>query len=334
MRAEYAVGVDVGGGHIAVGLMSRDGRVAKQLQAQTPVGSADAIIETIVRLIAETTAGVSAVRIAGVGVGVPALMDFANQSLEWCTNLPLAGVDVRGRLSAGTRHVVTLDNDANCAAMGELRFGAAKDVRDVVMLTLGTGVGGALVFDGEVYRGSRGMAGEIGHMVVRIGGRRCPCGADGHLEAYIGSRAIAARGAEISRTPAGAALLARTGGTARALNARDVIETAAAGDAAAIGVLVEAGEILGEALVGIVNLLNPRLIVLGGGIGESADILVERAAQVIAEKALEGRCDVEVVQALLGNDTGVLGAAALAFDEHDRHERDRDEREQLEAPAS
>ena len=148
--------------------------------------------------------------------------------------------------------------------------------------------------------------------------RRARAATRGHLEAYLGSQAIAARGKAAARTPAGEALRARAGGNPDAVNARHVIEVALAGDATARDILLDAGEILGEALVGIVNLLNPRLIVVGGGIGESADMLVARAAEVIAEKALEGRRDVEVVQALLSNDAGVLGAAALAFDEYDR----------------
>ena len=314
----YAVGVDVGGSHIAAGLMERDGHVLKQAQVPTPRGSSDAIVAAIVRLVAEVTTGAEPAQVAGVGIGLPAQIDFVNQSVEWCTNLPLAGVDVRALVASGTGHDVTLDNDGHCAGIGELRFGAAKGVRDCVMITLGTGVGGALLLDGEPYRGARGLAGEIGHMVVRLDGAPCPCGDAGHLEAYVGSQAIAARGKAAARTPAGEALRVRAGGNPEAVNARHVIEVALAGDTAARDILLEAGDILGEALVGIVNLLNPRLIVVGGGIGESADMLVARAAEVIAEKALEGRRDVTVVQALLSNGAGVLGAAALAFDEHDR----------------
>ena len=321
MRASSAVGVDVGGKHIAVGLMERDGRVVRQLQTLTPQGGAGAIIDAIVGLIAETTAGVDPALIAGIGIGLPAQIDFTRQSVEWCTNLPLAGVDVRVLVAAGTGHEVTLENDAHCAAIGEVRFGAAKGVGDVVMITLGTGVGGALVLDGEPYRGSRGLAGEIGHMVVRVGGALCPCGASGHLEAYLGSRAIAASGQTAAAAAGGEALRVRAGGDPEAVSADDVVQAARAGDPAACAVLLEVGEILGEALVGIVNLLNPRLIVVGGGIGESADLLVTRAAELIAEKALEGRRDVAVVAALLSNDAGVLGAAALAFDEHDGHDR-------------
>lgn len=320
MRAMYAVGVDVGGTHIAAGLMERSGRVVSQAQTLTPSGSSTAVIGAIISLIAETTAGVEPSEIAGIGVGLPAQIDYVKQSIEWCTNLPLAGVDVGSLIASGARHDVTLDNDGHCAGIGESRFGAAKGVLDFVMITLGTGVGGAVVLGGAPYRGSRGLAGEIGHMVVRLGGAPCPCGGFGHIESYLGSRAIAARGQEAARASGGESLRALAGGNPDTVTARHVVQSACAGDEAARDILLDAGDILGEALVGIVNLLNPRLIVVGGGIGESADMLVARAAEVIAENALEGRRDVEVVQALLSNDAGVLGAAALAFDEHDRRE--------------
>jgi len=320
MRATYAVGVDVGGKHIAVGLMERDGRVARQEEILTPKAGAGAIVDAIVALIAETIAGVPPDRIAGVGIGLPAQIDFLEQSVEWCTNLPLAGVDVRSLVAEGTRLDAIVDNDGHCAGIGESRFGAAKGVSDFVMITLGTGVGGALFLGGEPYRGSRGLGGEIGHMVVRLGGAKCPCGSLGHVEAYLGSAAIGARGCEASRAEGGEDLRARAGGDPEAVTADDVVQAALAGDAVATAVLLEVGGILGEALVGIVNLLNPRLIVVGGGVGESAPVLIARAAEVVAEEALEGRRDVEFVPALLSNDAGVLGAAALAFDEHDRRE--------------
>jgi len=318
MRPEYAVGVDVGGTHIAAGLMDRTGRVVEHARTLTPETGSSEIIHAIVTLISETVAGVPPREIAGIGIGLPAQIDYLKQSVEWCTNLPLAGVDVASLVARGAGHDVTIDNDGHCAGIGEFRFGAAKGVQDFVMITLGTGVGGALFLGGEPYRGSRGFGGEIGHMIVDLGGSPCPCGAAGHLEAYLGSRAIAARGREAARSVVGEALVSRAGGNPDAVTTRNVIEAALAGDRASSDILLEAGDILGEALVGIVNLLNPELLVVGGGIGESADQLVRRAAEVIADKALAGRGDVRVVQALLSNDAGILGAAALAFDEHEK----------------
>ncbi len=321
MRTSYAIGVDVGGTRIAAGLIERKGRSLKEVRALTPADSGPfAIVDAIIELIEDVASSVHPGEIAGIGVGLPAQIDFLKQTVEFCTNLPLAGVDMRSLIMSRVRHSVTIDNDGNCAGIGESRFGAAKGVRDFVMITLGTGVGGALFLDGEPYRGSRGLGGEIGHMVVQLDGPPCPCGGQGHIESYLGRPAIAAKGREAASEYAGQAIRDEAGGDAAKVTAEDVINAALKGDEIALGILLEAGDVLGEALVGIVNLLNPKLIVVGGGIGESCAFLVERAAEVIDSRALAGRRDVRMVQAELGNDAGVLGAAALAFDEHDSRE--------------
>ena len=247
-------------------------------------------------------------------------MDFVRQSVEFATNLPLAGVDVRSLVMSRTKMPVTIDNDVNTAAQGEFRFGAAAKARDWVMVTVGTGVGGAVFVNGQPYRGHRGLAGEIGHMVVEFDGRPCPCGGTGHLEAYVARPAIAAAGRELAATFAGTALLARAGRDASAVSAEDVIVCAREGDAACLAILHDSAAILGRSLVGIVNLMNPQLIVIGGGVAEGNAYFAEAAQRAIAEEALAGRVDVQVVLAQLGNDAGALGAAALAFDEYDSRE--------------
>jgi glucokinase len=321
MRTTYAVGVDVGGTRIAAGLVERKGRMLREVRTLTPAEAGPfAIVDAIIELITEVTQSVHPGEIAGIGVGLPAQIDFLKQTVEFCTNLPLAGVDMRSLIMSRVRHTVAIDNDGNCAGIGESRFGAAKGVRDFVMITLGTGVGGALFFNGEPYRGSRGLAAEIGHMVVQLDGPDCPCGGKGHIEAFLGRRAIAMAGQAAAAEYRGRAIREQAGGNDERVTAEDVINAALKGDEIAREILLEAGGVLGEALVGIVNLLNPRLIVVGGGIGESCGFLVERAAEVIDRNALAGRRDVAVVQAELGNDAGVLGAAALAFDEHDSRE--------------
>lgn len=321
MRTTYAIGVDVGGTRMAAGLIERKGRMLKEVRTLTPNGAGPfAIVDEIIELIEDVASGVMPGEIAGIGVGLPAQIDFLKQSVEFCTNLPLAGVDMRSLIMSRVRHSVTLDNDSNCAGIGESRYGAAKGIRDFIMITIGTGVGGALFFSGEPYRGSRGLGGEIGHMVIRLDGPPCPCGGSGHIESYLGRPAIAVRGREAALEYRGRAIREEAGGDAEAVTAEHVVKAALAGDEIARAILLEAGVILGEALVGMVNLLNPKLIVIGGGIGETCGFMVERAAEVIDEHALAGRRDVQVVQAELGNDAGILGAAALAFDEHDSRE--------------
>ncbi|MDP2181330.1 MAG: ROK family protein [Actinomycetota bacterium] len=320
MRTSYAVGVDVGGTRIAAGLVERKGRIIKDAKVLTPQSGPFAVVDEIIDCIGQVVSGVQASEIAGIGIGLPAQIDFLRQSVEFCTNLPLAGVDVRALVMSRLRHEVTIDNDGNLAAFGEFRFGAAKGSRDFLMITLGTGVGGGMFVDGEPYRGSRGLGGEVGHMVVQMDGPPCPCGGNGHIESYLGRAAIAVRGKEAAKEYKGGAILKEAGGDIDAITAEDVIKAARTGDEVATRILMEAGVVLGRALVGLVNLLNPQMIVVGGGVGESAPFMIDRAAELIAEEALAGRRDVKVVPAELGNDAGMLGAAALGFDEHDKRE--------------
>lgn len=320
MRASYALGVDVGGTRIASGLVDRKGRVVREAKRPTPSAGPFAVVDAVIEAVQEAWSGTHPSEVCGVGVGLPAQIDFIRQSVEYCTNLPLAGVDMRSLILSRVKHEVTLDNDGHCAALGEHRFGAAKGVRDFLMITLGTGVGGGMFVGGQPFRGARGLGGEVGHMPVRSDGAICPCGAAGHLEAYVGRIALGRRGQEAARTFAGSMLRDLAGGDPDAVTGIHVVEAAVAGDEVARGILADAGDVLGEALVGLVNLLNPQLVVVGGGTGEAAGFVVERAAQVMRGSALAGRRDVRVVQAELGNDAGVLGAAALALDEYDARE--------------
>ncbi len=320
MRANYAIGIDVGGTRIAAGLVERKGRIVKDAKRLTPKTGPFAVVDAIIDLVEEVQSGVQAAEISGVGIGLPAQVDFLRQEIEYCTNLPLAGVDVRSLVMSRTKTEVTIDNDGHLAAVGESRYGAAKGARDFLMVTLGTGVGGGMFLAGEPYRGSRGLGGEVGHTMVDIAGPPCPCGGNGHLEAYLGRPAIAARGKEAARQYTGRAILDAAGGNIEDITAEAVVLAAKGGDKISKEVLTQCGEILGKSLVGFVNVLNPKLVCIGGGIGESADVLVKRAAEVVQAEALAGRRDVTVVQAVLGNDASILGAAALAFDEHDSRE--------------
>ncbi|MDY0088252.1 MAG: ROK family protein [Coriobacteriia bacterium] len=319
-RTSFAIGVDVGGTRIAAGLIERKGRVVKDVQVPTPQNGPFSVVDSIIDVIEQVSHGAHESDIAGIGIGLPAQIDFLKQSVEYCTNLPLAGVDVRALVLSRVHHEVTIDNDGNLAANGEYRFGAAKGARDFLMVTIGTGVGGGMFLNGEPYRGSRGMGGEVGHMVVQMDGPLCPCGGRGHLESYLSRPAIAARGREAATTFKGSGITREAGGSIDDITAETVIRASLKGDEAARAIMFEAGEVLGRALVSLVNLLNPRFIVIGGGIGESCAFMVERAAEVVNAEALAGRRDVSLVRAELGNDAGILGAAALAFDEHDVRE--------------
>ena len=320
MRTSYAVGLDVGGTRIAAGLVERKGRIVKESKTLTPKGGPFGVVDAIIDAIEEVSASVQSSEIAGIGIGLPAQIDFYRQTVEFCTNLPLAGVDMRSLVMSRVKHSVTIDNDGHTAALGESRFGAANGAKDFVMVTLGTGVGGGVFLGGQLFRGHRGLAGELGHTLVEMDGLECPCGGQGHLEAYVARPAIIREGRAAAATFKGAAIKRLADDDLDRISAEIVIEAANRGDEEALRIMGDIGRILGQSLVGIVNMLNPQLILVGGGIGESCPIVIERASAVIAEQALAGRRDVRVVRAELGNDAGVVGAAALAFDENDSRE--------------
>lgn len=318
MRSAYAIGLDVGGTRIAAGLVERKGRIVRESKNLTPKGAGPfAIVDAVVAAVAEVSQGTHPSEIAGIGIGLPAQIDFTRQTVEFCTNLPLAGVDMRGLVGSRTKFPVTIDNDGHTAALGESRFGAAKGLKDFVMVTLGTGVGGGIFVGGRPYRGFRGFGGEIGHIVVDLDGPPCPCGGTGHLETFAARPAIVREAQEAVKGFRGAGIRRLASDVPEKITAEVVIQAAREGDEAAIEIMSRVGDVLGVALVGCVNMLNPQAIVVGGGIGESCALVSERAAARIQAEALAGRRDVRVLPAELGNDAGLVGAAALAFDEHD-----------------
>lgn len=321
MRNAYAIGLDVGGTRIAAGLVERKGRIVREVKLATPKAAGPfAIVDAIVGAVAEITNGVHPSEIAGVGIGLPAQIDFTRQSVEYCTNLPLAGIDMRGLVMSRLKYPVTLDNDGHTAALGESRFGAAKGLKDFVIVTLGTGVGGGVFIGGKLHRGSRGFGGEIGHMVIDVDGPECPCGGHGHLESYAARPAIIRDARIASETYHGSSISRLVGGDAGEITAEIVIKAANAGDEVAVEIMSRVGDMLGEALVGLVNVLNPQAVIVGGGIGESCPLVSKRASARLTAEALAGRRDVRVLIAELGNDAGVAGAAALAFEDHDSRE--------------
>ena len=231
MRTSYAVGVDVGGTRIAVGLVERKGRVVKDAKRLTPKTGPFAVVDTIIDLVEEVSAGAHQSEIAGIGIGIPAQIDFLRQSVEFCTNLPLAGVDVRSLVMSRSKLEVTIDNDGNMAALGESRYGAAKGARDFLMITVGTGVGGGIFLDGEPYRGSRGLGGEIGHMVVELDGASVP------VRRHRSPRGVSSavrrsprEAARPRRSYSGREILAAAGGELDGVTAESVLIAAQAGD--------------------------------------------------------------------------------------------------------
>jgi glucokinase len=323
------VGVDVGGTKVAVALMrgrSPVGEARVPAEAETPevidrfatvtdVTSQQACLDGIIAGIAVVVHGSG--RVEGIGVGVASMVDFPRGRVVRSVNLPLTDVPLREVLSERFGVPVAVDNDATAACIGEHAFGAGVGTKEMLMLTLGTGVGGGIISDGRPFRGASGAAGELGHIMIDIDGPPCAAGCPnrGCLEAYVSGTAMgAATVAEAEAKPASA--LGRALCAGAAVDSRLLTKLAKNGDGDAIAVLARVGEYLGAGLTTLVNAFNPSLIVIGGGAAAAGELLLGPARRVLAVRALRPASDqVRVVTCLLGPDAGVFGAAALALTE-------------------
>jgi glucokinase len=255
--------------------------------------------------------------IAGVGFGVPGVIDRRQGVISAAPNLPLAGVRFQALLSERTGLPVAVDNDANCAMLAEWHHGAARGATDALLLTLGTGIGGGIVCNGAIVRGASGGAAEIGHMVLDLEGPPCSpgCPGYGHFEWYASGSAIGRAGQRAAVEKPDSAL-GREAAAGREVTGALVTELAHDGDEQARAVLTEQGRLLGLGLVGLINVFNPEVIVIGGGAIGAGDLLLDPAREVVAAQALPGLRDVvRIVQPRFGAEAGMLGAATLAFEE-------------------
>ena len=293
------IGVDLGGTKIASGVVDRDGTVQERRERQTPVSSEAALLEGLDEVVEDLLDD----GIGAIGFGIPSRIDQRSGRTLSSTNIPLAGVDFRDRMADRFGLPVGIDNDANAATIAEWRFGAGRGVRHMVMLTLGTGVGGGLILDGRPYRGSIGAGAELGHMVIDFDGPHCQgsCRGHGHLEVLA------------SGTAGTAAAKAVLGGQA---TARDLVDRAREGDAAARGALAEIGRRLGAGLVTILNVFDPELIVVGGGFAAGAgDLVLEPAREFAVAESLSPLNELlRIVPAELGPGAGLVGAGLVAFE--------------------
>jgi glucokinase len=313
MSGRSTIGVDAGGTKLLAGVVDDRMEVADRVLHVWRENGREAVIERMVDAVEALR--VVAPGAEAVGFGLPSLIDFASGTSLSSVHLPLDGVPFRDLMAERLGMPVYVDNDANLATLAEQRIGAARGAEHVVMLTLGTGIGGGLVLGGRVYRGSTGAGAELGHMTVDLDGPPClgNCPNRGCLEVMASGTAIGVEGmAEAAREPGSALGAAVAGGTA--VTGALVTALAIDGDQGARTVLETIGERLGAGLVSIVNAFNPEVIVIGGGAAAGGDLLLEPARRVVAERALPGaRGSVRVVQAAFGEEAGMLGAALFAL---------------------
>jgi glucokinase len=307
----HAIGVDVGGTKIAAGLISAKGEILSEVRHPTTN-----VREPLLSAIAEAIAEVKgAYEVGGVCLAVPGFILARENKVLSAANLEaIEGIPLEEELGARAGLRVTVENDANAAAWGEFRFGAGEGVEDLILITIGTGVGGGVISHGVLLRGARGTGGELGHITVHPAGPRCGCGNRGCLEALASGTAMARR-AQKAATEQPDSLLGRLA-EERALSGEDVVELARKGDQASVRVLCEAGMWLGVGLATFVNIFDPEVIAIGGGASAAGDLVLEPARRELLLRSHSPSRDlVEIREATLGAKSGMLGAAALARNE-------------------
>jgi glucokinase len=308
-----AIGVDVGGTKIAGGVVDEAGAIIARTRRDTPSTDPSAIVDNIVSVVQELRRGRS---VDAVGVGSPGFVDAARSTVLFAPNIAWRNVAVRDQVVAATELPVVVENDANAAAWGEFRFGAAEDVDDMVCVTVGTGIGGGLVLNGAVYRGAHGVAAELGHVRVVPNGHMCGCGNRGCLEQYASGSALIreARALASAGTVFAARLLELAGGDPEKITGPMVTGAARDGDGASRELLTDLGRWLGEGLASFAAILDPAVFVIGGGVSAAGDLLLAPATDAF-RRNLTGRGyrpEAEIRVATLGNDAGIVGAADLA----------------------
>jgi glucokinase len=315
MPARRVIGVDMGGSKLLAGAV--DAELSVHGRTQRPLIGLDqaALLDVAVEAVEEAQA-ISDTDAAAVGFGIPCTIDQRSGRAVMAANLPLADIMFGDVMAERLGLPVFVDNDANVAVLAEHRRGAAAGFSDVVMLTIGTGIGGGLVLGGSLYRGALGAGAELGHTVIDVNGPRCQgnCPGRGCIEVMASGTALAREAVRIAGERPGSALAAALA-DGQALVGPLVTELAYDGDAAALEVLELIGTRLGAACTSFVNTFNPEVIVIGGGVMAAGDLLLEPARRVVAERALRPARDlVRIVTAGFGVEAGMVGAAALALD--------------------
>jgi glucokinase len=322
----YIVGVDLGGTNIKVGAMPVDGsrQVGVRSEPTHSEGGADTVVDRIIRLVEETIAetcaqdGVTRDQFIGVGIGSPGPLDREQGIVIVTPNLGWRNFPLRERVSEGVGLPATLDNDANCATLGEWWIGAARGARNVVGMTIGTGIGGGLILNGRLYHGSSDVAGEIGHMIIESNGRHCKCGNYGCLEAYASGPAIAERAREQLADGERSVLVDLVNGDLERITAETVYDAADQGDAIAREVVRDTARFLGAGIANLLNIFNPDVVVVAGGVTRAGDALFEPIRAEAKRRAFKPAVDAcRIVPGELPGTAGVVGAVATFKQQHE-----------------
>ncbi|MGA9343581.1 MAG: ROK family glucokinase [Nocardioidaceae bacterium] len=313
MATTLAIGIDIGGTVVKAGVVDVDGRVLETVARETPSTSAVEVEDTIAGVVSDLA---DRHVVAAVGIGAAGFVDATQTTVLFSPHLAWRNERLQDAVQQRVDLATWIDNDANCAAWAEARFGAGQGEPDLVCVTLGTGIGGGLILDGKLFRGRFGLGGEFGHMQVVEGGHPCPCGNRGCWEQYASANALVreARQRAEAGSASAAALLGRAGGDIAAITGLLVAEAALAGDPLAVQLLAEVGRWLGVGIANLAAALDPGVFVIGGGVADAGDLLLDPAVAAYRGQ-LTGRGyrpEARIVRARLGNQAGLIGAADLA----------------------
>lgn len=312
MGKEIVLAADLGGTNLRMAVVDHQGKILYRVRRETPRGeSAGEIVEAIVKSAAECRESSADFQVRGICLAVPGTVNAGEGVIVTAPNLPALNdfrmVEVLEK-KLGIKTV--LENDANAAAVGEHWRGAAQGFADSILVTLGTGVGGGIIIDGKILRGKNGMAGEIGHIGVESFGAPCRCGSRGCIEQYASATAIVRIAKELAAEYPDSILPH----DAR-LTAQEIFEAGKSGDQLALEVFRQMGFYLGVALSSLLNILNPEVIIIGGGASAGWELFMPHTRETIHQRAFEGLSEkAKIVRSALGDDAGILGAARLAFE--------------------
>ncbi len=319
----YVMGVDIGGTNLVVGAVVGDGSAVAGLRTE-PTGAAHGADSVIDRIVTMARASMDETRridrgavFDGVGIGSPGPLNRQTGVVILTPNLGWVDMPVRDRIGTALGLPAWLDNDANCAMAGEWWVGAAKGARHAVTFTLGTGIGGGIVIDGRLLHGASDVAAEIGHITIETNGRRCGCGNDGCLEAYASGPAIARRALEMIEAGAESSIPGLLGGRLAGISAQTVYEAAGAGDPLALEVVQDTAKYLGVGVANLINILNPEVVVICGGVTQAGDRLFTPLRREVARRAFRPAVQAcRIVPGILPGTAGVVGAAKVFLDAH------------------
>ncbi|HEY6952861.1 MAG TPA: ROK family protein [Bacteroidota bacterium] len=315
-KNELAVGVDLGGTTVKTGLVTKSGELIYQNKfASDSQQGPELVIGQVALSIEDALKHANGGEITGIGVGAPGVVDndglvkappnFANWEA-----VPL-GTELEKKFNG--IHV-NVENDANCAAIAEAKFGVGKDHPDFLFVIWGTGIGGGIILNHRLYRGPSGGAGEVGHIAIDYNGPLCGCGAHGCIEAFIGQKYLSQRTAERVKAQPSSLILKLVGGDYSKIEPVYISQAAEAGDALALSILTEAGTLLGVAIGAVMNTMDLRVSVIGGGVSAAGDLVIKAIKDSVCAHVLKPlRPGIQVLQAKLGNNAGILGAAGLVL---------------------